>query len=540
LAAAAAQSPEYGPARWHQGYVKDDKRGWLKFDEYLQVRKVAATLAKYERERELAPDTVQGQLALADWCAGERLAGQERAHLTRVIELAPDHAAARQRLGFVRQGDEWVSRLEVAREQAREAERRVALARWRPVLLEIRKGLEGKSLSRREHAAARLSEIHDPAAVAAIEDVFNGAKDEIVLPAIDALAGISGPAAAASLVRFAVHWPTAAIRDAAARKLSDREKDDYVPQLVGSMSSPILSRFVALNLPSGRIGYRHAFVREREHEQSVVLLDTEYLRVKLPGGSARASTAQAYSDAASDAQDLERQAAVQNRLIAALNERLAWVLRTATGVDLPADPLTWWTWWNEHNDVFVQGSKPVSLVQRKRQVSIVDQVPDDVSEGSGSSGGSGALDCLAAGTPVWTSKGLLEIEQVRLGDLVLSQHPETGELAYKPVLRTTVRPVGKLTKIRAGGETFQTSGGHLFWVAGEGWKRARDLTSGHVLHAASGPVHITTVESGAEELTYNLVVADFATYFVGESKLLSHDNTIRTPTRAIVPGLRAQ
>jgi hypothetical protein len=33
------------------------------------------------------------------------------------------------------------------------------------------------------------------------------------------------------------------------------------------------------------------------------------------------------------------------------------------------------------------------------------------------------------------------------------------------------------------------------------------------------------------------VVADFHTYFVGEAKILSHDNTIRQPTNAVVPGL---
>ena len=40
--------------------------------------------------------------------------------------------------------------------------------------------------------------------------------------------------------------------------------------------------------------------------------------------------------------------------------------------------------------------------------------------------------------------------------------------------------------------------------------------------------------------TYNLVVADFNTYFVGESGILVHDNTPRKPTRAVVPGMLAK
>jgi hypothetical protein len=47
------------------------------------------------------------------------------------------------------------------------------------------------------------------------------------------------------------------------------------------------------------------------------------------------------------------------------------------------------------------------------------------------------------------------------------------------------------------------------------------------------------IESGSEAQTYNLVVADFSTYVVGNGKLLSHDVTDRRPTRMIVPGFTA-
>lgn len=538
---AAAQAPEYAPARWQLGYVKDAKRGWLKHDEFLKTPKVATTLARYERERAATPDTVAGHLQLADWCAGEKLADQERAHLMRVIDLSPDHAAARQRLGFARQGGAWVSQQELARDRSEEAARREALTKWRPVLKEIREGLESRSQQRREFAAGKLREIHDAAAIAAIEDVFQGAKDEIALLAVEAIAAIDDHAAAESLARIAVQWPAQAVRQAAAQELAKRAHDTYVPQLVGSMYSPVVSRFVAMNLPAGRIGYRHAFVREGENQQQVMLLDTEYRRVAVPGGDGRDTERRTIENVGATAARLEQAAAAQNRFTTALNERLAWVLKTATGVDLPADPDAWWTWWSEQNEVFVQGTKPVSIVQRTRSVAMVDRSSGDVSGlggSSGSGGGSQALDCLAAGTPVWTAKGPLAIEQVLVGDLVLSQHPETGELAYKPVLRTTVRPRGKLIKIEAAGEDFQTSGGHLFWVAGQGWIKARNLQSGQILHTATGPAYVTSVGIGSEAQTYNLVVADFSTYFVGQSKVMSHDNTVRTPTRAVVPGLR--
>ena len=532
---AAAQAPEYAPARWQLGYVKDARRGWLLHDEYLKTPKVATTLARYERQRAATPDTIAGHMQLADWCADEKLADQERAHLMRVVDLNPEHAAARQRLGFVRQGGDWVNQQEIARDREDEATRREQLAIWRPKLKEIREGLESRSQQRREFAAGKLREIHETAAIPAIEQVFLGAKDEVVLLAVEAIAAIDDHAVAASLAKIAVQWPTAAVREAAAKQLSSRAADTYVPQLVGSMYSPVVSRFISTNLPRGRIGYRHAFVREGENQQQVMLLDTEYRRVALAGGDGRETESRMIDNIGTTASRLERAAAAQNRFTAALNERLAWVLKTATGVDLPAEPAGWWTWWSEQNEVFVAGSKPVSIVQLSQSVAMVDQTSSgDVG------GGSQALDCLAAGTPVWTTKGPLAIERVRVGDLVLSQHVETGELAYKPVLRTTVRPSGKLIKIAAAGEELQTSGGHLFWVAGQGWTKSRNLQSGQILHTVAGPAYISSVASGSEAETYNLVVADFSTYFVGDAKVLSHDNTVRTPTRAVVPGLRAE
>ncbi|MEX2175791.1 MAG: polymorphic toxin-type HINT domain-containing protein [Pirellulaceae bacterium] len=530
LTAALARSPEFGPARWHSGYIQDAKRGWLKHEAFLQLPKLAARFAAYERQRAMTLDTLAGQLRLADWCAERKLFDQERAHLTRVLDLDSDHRGARERLGFVRAGDQWTSRQEISRDAARSQADREHLSRWRPVLEAIRLGLEHRSQHRREQALVELKEIHSPEAIAAIEQVFAGAADEIVRPAIETLAAMSDPAAAAALAQFAVNWPTAEIRHLAASRLGDRDFDAYVPQLIGAMYTPVVSRIVTTDLPRGRIGYRHAFAREGQHEQQVMLLDTEYRRVRLPGGDRRDSTARAQSDAIETARGLNQAAVTQNRFTAALNQRLVEVLATATRAQLPAQPAAWWDWWNQQNEVFVAGQKPVSIVQTRRSVAIVDQVPT-------SSGGSQTSDCLAAGTPVWTARGPLAIERIRVGDLVLSQHCETGELAFKPVLRTTVRPSGPLIEVQTSRETFETSGGHLFWVAGDGWKKSRDLQSGQVLHTVSGPVHVEGVETGSEAETYNLVVADFSTYFVGDAKILSHDNTVRTPTRSLVPGL---
>ena len=67
--------------------------------------------------------------------------------------------------------------------------------------------------------------------------------------------------------------------------------------------------------------------------------------------------------------------------------------------------------------------------------------------------------------------------------------------------------------------------------------KARELQSGMVLHTPTGGVHVSDVGPGNMETTYNLIVADYHTYFAGMLKVLSHDNTVRLPSQASVPGL---
>jgi hypothetical protein len=153
------------------------------------------------------------------------------------------------------------------------------------------------------------------------------------------------------------------------------------------------------------------------------------------------------------------------------------------------------------------------------------------------------LDCLAGDTIVWTEMGPVAIKDVAVGDRVLSCDVETGCLALKPVLRKTIRlkeHTGELVTIDVDGKTISASGGHVFWVAGEGWIKARDLKTGMRLHTLKGTANIETVGTSEAQETYNLIVADFHTFIAGEAKTLTHDNTIRQPTNMVVPGLSKQ
>jgi hypothetical protein len=139
---------------------------------------------------------------------------------------------------------------------------------------------------------------------------------------------------------------------------------------------------------------------------------------------------------------------------------------------------------------------------------------------------------------VATETGLTAIEAIRLGDRVLSQSVETGELAFKPVLSVTVRPSAPLLRISTDQGELVCSGGHPFWINGANWLYARELQPGMRFHSVRGSLEVVSVEvSGRAEPAHNLVVADFHTYFAGEGRVLTHDNTPRVPTNALVPGL---
>jgi hypothetical protein len=238
------------------------------------------------------------------------------------------------------------------------------------------------------------------------------------------------------------------------------------------------------------------------------------------------ATAAAVTRAGLQARVQDRQLDVRNEETERLNGRVMAALAAATGAKVPNEPRAWWAWWDHYNELYPLEEKPyvVTIVNDES----IEWIPNfRAAYGS----------CLAAGTRVWTDRGSVPVETVQVGDLALAKDPESGELAYKPVLRTTVRPATSLAKVQADGTSFTASGGHTFWISGRGWMKVRDVRPEMHFHGATGPVAARSVDPAGGGDVYNLVVADFHTYFVGESMILSHDPTFAQPTDMLVPGL---
>lgn len=541
LKEAAAKAPQLAAVQWARGLMLDGRRGWVPADTFGSQNGLLERLAKYEAQREKAGNSVASQLSLANWCRKLNLLDQEKAHLHQILAQESDHQEARARLGFVRTLNGWKNSDDLGEQQNREEQRRANMEKWLPQITEVRRALEHRSRDRQARAAAELQGIREAGVVPAIEQVFLPLAPALAGPALEALSRIPDPEASLILARFAVMANSEEVRTDASRRLAKRDFNHFVPQMLAAMYTPTQSQFLLVRSPDGRLVERHAFVREGQEQKDVMVLDTSFVRVSVPGGDGRESTQRAVFSAGSEIAQREAQLRLQNAWTLEANRRMTAALNVATQQQLAVDPAVWWKWWNDRNEVQVDGTKPVNGLYNQRQVSIVDQSVLPTGP-TGSNGMQSAPprtrhECLAAGTPVWTIRGARAIETVQAGDLVLSQHPDTGELSYKSVLRATRRPQSELKTIQVAGERWNTTGGHQFWVAGRGWSKSSELQSGDVLHTVRGPLRVSSVEKGPALETFNLIVDDFHTYFVGAAQALTHDFTTAGPTRAVVPGL---
>ena len=139
----------------------------------------------------------------------------------------------------------------------------------------------------------------------------------------------------------------------------------------------------------------------------------------------------------------------------------------------------------------------------------------------------GTSYCFVAGTLVTTEDGQEPIEEIEVGDKVLSEDETTGEVAVKTVTETYINETDELIHIGVNGETISATPSHPFYVDKLGWTLARSLKAGDVLVLSNG--ELVTVEWVQHEIlespikVYNFEVQDFHTYFVGECGVLVHN-----------------
>jgi RHS repeat-associated protein len=146
--------------------------------------------------------------------------------------------------------------------------------------------------------------------------------------------------------------------------------------------------------------------------------------------------------------------------------------------------------------------------------------------------------CFVAGTLVKVRDGEKSIEQVEVGDEVLTKNLETNQVEFKKVHKIFVRTTKEIVTIEVSNkEALMTTPNHPFYVlrAGEfnggdkvqygGWVDAKNIVIGDYLLGSTGEwlqvVSISFIQSN--ETVYNFEVEDNHNYFVGKQGVLVHN-----------------
>ncbi|WII35263.1 polymorphic toxin-type HINT domain-containing protein [Paenibacillus thiaminolyticus] len=129
------------------------------------------------------------------------------------------------------------------------------------------------------------------------------------------------------------------------------------------------------------------------------------------------------------------------------------------------------------------------------------------------------LHCFSAGTPVQTTSGFKPIEDIRVGDFVLTKDELTGKTGYNAVIELFQRQANETYQITVKGITITTTEEHPFWIPGQGWVEARHLKPGDLLQNPEGKRYpIDRIEIKNDITTvYNFRVEGVHNYFVTET-----------------------
>lgn len=199
-------------------------------------------LAEYRQRAAAAAQDPDAQFELARWCKSQTLLNQYRFHLTRTIDLDEDHKLARAALGFVRDGNGWVSFEALRRSQGLVKDQK---GRWiLPEVLAERdqedhydrtsklwiknfRRLHSKAIRGDAEAIAEISAIEDPTATTAIAGEFLRARSSrtdlrsLRLIYVRLLGKMRNQTAVVALVEAGLYETDALIREEALRQLTE-------------------------------------------------------------------------------------------------------------------------------------------------------------------------------------------------------------------------------------------------------------------------------------------------------------------------------
>jgi hypothetical protein len=552
LKRAADADGDYAPARW--------QRGELKFDgQWRTPAQVARHVAADDRWKQYAAlsseagATPADQQQLALWCMRHELENEERLHWSNVLSANPGHLQARQRLGLQEHQRRLVPREQIAAEKQRREQAERDLARFKPKFLAWCREATSPLKVKRESSLEKIRAIDDPAAIPALREAVRQTLDttagkrygnEIVLAMTAAFSRMPQHAATLQLAGFALYSGIPEVRQAAAVALRSRQPTDYVPLLMHLLRAPKEVDVDFIAAPDGTVRMLETVYQKQPLHEVASVRNTSY-ETEGALGRDRAKTDvdvvlnRHLRRAASRASATRARIEAYNVAAAERNNRVQETLKIALDVNVATDDVTaWWSAWQSYNEL--EYDSPQLAYEEyydENYTFYYEQTPPLAVALKSPEPPVRTMSCFAPGTIVWRQSGPTPIEQIRVGDMVLAQHPTTGELAYRPVRDATIRREAPVLRLKFADDEIVATCGHRFWVEGAGWQMAKDLQVAGSLHAVNGTLAIESIEPAGEMACHNLEVDQFHTFVVGKSQLLAHDRNCPQPTLAVTPGL---
>ena len=497
--------------------------------------------ATYRDLRVASGGTADGQRDLARWCRRQRLAEEEALHWRILLSMRPGDPEAIKALRLKNYRGMLLTSEEIDEVKQKSKQADEAAKNWIPKLKKLKRSIEHGDAEERTAALRELKSIKDPRAIPSLEEVF-GVETGVGLEVAEVLAKMPADAAAAPLARISIESSDPYIRQKAAEALQSRPYETYVPVLVAHLAAPI-EMSVNVSVDPGSQKWKEVQWTELTGELVVGLFDKVRLRsaytnkdVMMWGlGSRRKSgymmtenvpdrlrynylltrdspdsdSPYEYSASIQDnpsakksrkgesIENVEERVRKANADSAALNVKIHAALNAATGAKVPPEnpnvgqfddvkPKVWWDWW-----------KKQSHTSRY----------------------------FAAGTPVWTQCGLVPIEQILVGDRLLTRHPSSGDLTFQLVLATRSQAKSAVRVLDLDRHTIVATPDQQYFVSGKGWKRLSDLEPGAQLDGLAGSQAIKKITDGNGAMQCGIVVANVPNFFVGDQAILAHDAT---------------
>lgn len=564
--------PEMAAIFWQSGHLSVN--GDWKSIADLQAATLDAQNSKYFARRGTAQLDIEGHRKLAQWCRSEGLKERARAHWYGVLDSNPEDVQARKELGFVRFGSYWISQQEYAEAVTRSKVMANSLRKWMPKVREWVAALEGKDTKKRLKAIEQIRTIRDPNAVTALNVAVGQVSSSTALHFIQAIERFQTSEACVTLAGIAISDPSSPVGTASIEALKGYPLEFYVPALLDAMCTEYQLKDQVVTRSNGELVLQLVQVRELKDRfegsqiDKILKLDDKGINVA-PGlnsvkdfeslqlWASLTQQAKSYSEnqvlasvvskeSQRVADDAKADTEKANEAIRRFQSNVASVLRAVTNTKLDDQPHSWWKWWDQYQESYDMAPKAqINRYSEDRSTTIVN--PTQVVNVINSRDYERSCippprfcECLVLGTTIQTESGLKSVESIRIGDQIVSQDIASGEIALRPVLRTTIRPVAPTREIvLANGESIRCTLGHPWWIVGHGWVMAKNLKSGMAVRTATGFATIESLKDSEPAETYNLVVDDDHTYFVGQTRLLSFDASDLIPTFQKVPGVPA-